>query len=87
MKTEEMLQRAKIVTPNSACVIDSRFKINQWDIPFFAGLYPNASGLDILIFIMLCNDYNENGQVGTTLSLILRINYISYIESIIFEIP
>ena len=72
MQTEEMLQRAKTITPNSAWVIDSTFKTNQWGMPLFAGVCPNASGLGMPIFIMLCSDDNESGQVGTALWLTMK---------------
>ena len=72
MQTEEMLKRRKSITSDSAWVIDSTFKTNQWSMPLFIGMCPNASGLGMPIFIMLCNDDNESGQVGTALWLTIK---------------
>jgi hypothetical protein len=41
MQTDEMLERAKSITPYSAWVIDSTFKTNHWGMPLFAGMCPN----------------------------------------------
>jgi len=67
MQIEEMLKRANTITPNSIWMIDSTFKINRWRMSLFAGMFINTSRLDKPIFIMLCSDDNENGQVGMTL--------------------
>jgi len=77
MQTEEMLKRASTITPNSAWVIDSKFKTNQWGMSLFAGMCPNTSGLGMPIFIMLYSDDNESGQVGTALWLTIKVVFQS----------
>jgi hypothetical protein len=65
MQTEGMLERAKAITPNSAWMIDSTFKTNQWNMPLYARMCPNARGLGMPIFLMLCSADNETGQPCT----------------------
>jgi hypothetical protein len=72
IQTDEILERAKSITPNSAWVKDSTFKTNHWGMSLFAGMCPNKAGLGMPIFLMLCSDDNESGQVGTTLYLTIK---------------
>jgi hypothetical protein len=60
IQTDEMLEKAKSITPNSAWIIDSTFKTNHWGMPLFAGMCPNKAGLGMPIFLMLCSDDNES---------------------------
>jgi hypothetical protein len=39
MQTDEMLERAKSITPNSAWIIDSTFKSNHWGMLLYVGMY------------------------------------------------
>jgi hypothetical protein len=61
MQTEEMMQRAKAITPNSAWVIDSTFKTNQWNMPLYARMCPNAHCLGMPVFLILCSADSETG--------------------------
>jgi hypothetical protein len=72
MQMEGMLERAKAITPNSAWMIDSTFKTNQWNMPLYTRMCPNARGLGMPIFFMLYNADNETGQEQTALYLIMK---------------
>ena len=41
-------------------------------MPLFGAMYPNKACLDMPIFLMICSNDNESGQVGTILYLILK---------------
>jgi hypothetical protein len=41
-------------------------------MPLFAGMCPNKAGLGMPIFLMLCSDDNESGQVDTALYLTIK---------------
>jgi hypothetical protein len=72
MQMDEMLERAKSITPNSVWVIDSTFKTINWGMPLFARMFLNNIGLRMPTFLMLCSDDNEIGQVGAALYLIIK---------------
>jgi hypothetical protein len=77
MQTEGMLERAKAITPNSAWVIDSTFKTNQWNMPLYAGMCPNAHGLGMPIFLMLCSADNETSEEQTALYLTMKAVFLN----------
>ena len=73
IQTKEMLERAKHITPESAWVLDSTFNTNHWGMPLFGAMCPNKVGLGMPVFLMICSNDNESGQVGTALYLTLKV--------------
>lgn len=41
-------------------------------MPLFSGMCPNANGLGMSVFMMLCSNDKEQGHVGTALSLTIK---------------
>ena len=68
-----MLERAKHIIPESAWVLDSTFKTNHWGMPLFGAMCPNKAGLGMPVFLMICSNDNESGQLGTALYLTLKV--------------
>ena len=73
IQTKEMLERTKYITPDSAWVLDSTFTTNHWGMPLFGAMCPNKAGLGMPVFLMICSNDNESGQVETTLYLTLKV--------------
>ena len=72
IQMKEMLERAKHITLDSTWVLDSTFKTNHWGMPLFGAICPNKAGLDMPVFLMICSNDNESGQVETALYLTLK---------------
>ena len=68
-----MRELALWIIPKFAWVLDSTFKTNQYGLPLYAAMCPNARGLGIPIFLMLCSSDVKSGQ--KSMALRLTINF------------
>ena len=57
--------------------LDSTFKTNQYDLPFYVAIVPNQDGKGMLIFYMLCTKDNKQGHERIALKLALTLVFAS----------
>ena len=73
LQDQWMLEMCERLTLNNSWAIDSTFKTNQFGLPLYAAVAPNAMGIGIPLWYMLCSSDKGSNHEQVALETCLRV--------------